>query len=63
MTIINDDSSIVSERSSKLIDNARVVIYNGHMFIVQDTGVPYLDRLKAELLFVCSGWGVNPESL
>ncbi len=38
MTIINDDSSVIIKWSSKLIDAARGVIYNHHMFIVQATG-------------------------
>jgi hypothetical protein len=36
MTIVNDDSSIVSEQSFKLIDNARGVIYYKNMTIVND---------------------------
>jgi hypothetical protein len=39
MPIVKDDSSIVSKWSSKLIDNARVIIYDHHMFIVQATNV------------------------
>ncbi len=38
MTIVNDDSSIVSEQSFLLINNARGIIYNHHMFIIQATG-------------------------
>ncbi len=37
MTIRDDDSSIISEQSSKLIDNARGVIYDRRMFIIQAT--------------------------
>ncbi len=37
MTIVNDDSSVVSEQSLKLIDDARGVIYDRHMFIIQAT--------------------------
>jgi len=37
MTIVNDDSSVVIKWSSKLIDIARGVIYDRHMFIVQAT--------------------------
>jgi hypothetical protein len=37
MTIINDDSSIIIKWSSKLIDAARDVIYDRHMFIVHAT--------------------------
>ncbi len=35
MTIVNDDSSAVSEQSFKLIDDARGVIYDHCMFIIQ----------------------------
>ncbi len=37
MTIVNEDSSIVIERSFKLIDAARGIIYDRHMFIVGAT--------------------------
>jgi hypothetical protein len=37
MTIINDDSSVVSEQSLKLVDDGRVIIYDRHMFIIQTT--------------------------
>jgi hypothetical protein len=33
-----DDSSIVNKFEASLIDDARVVIYNHHMFIVQASG-------------------------
>jgi len=35
MTIVNDDSSVISKWSSKLIDNARGVIYDHRVFIIQ----------------------------
>jgi hypothetical protein len=38
MMIVNDDSSIVIKWNSKLIDAARGVIYDCHMFIVQASG-------------------------
>jgi hypothetical protein len=38
ITIINDDSSIINELETSVIDDARVVIYNRHVFIVQATG-------------------------
>jgi hypothetical protein len=38
MTIVNDDSSIISKWSSNRIGNARVVIYNCNMFIIQANG-------------------------
>jgi hypothetical protein len=39
MTIVNDESSVVSEQSFQLIDDARGVIYDRHMFIIQATGL------------------------
>ncbi len=45
MTIINYDSSIIIKRSSKLIDPARGVIYDHHMFIIQATGHLFLTNL------------------
>ncbi len=38
MTIVNEDSSIVNKFQASLTDDARVVIYERHMFIVQATG-------------------------
>ncbi len=38
MTIVNDDSRVVNKLEASLTDNARVIIYNRHMFIVQATG-------------------------
>jgi hypothetical protein len=37
MMIVNDDSSIISEQSFKLIDDARGVIFDRRMFIIQAT--------------------------
>jgi hypothetical protein len=37
MTIVNDDSRVVNKLEASLTDNARVVIYDRHMFIVQAT--------------------------
>ncbi len=39
MTIVNDDSRVVNKLEATLIDNARVAIYDRHMFIVQATVV------------------------
>jgi hypothetical protein len=38
MTVINDDSRVVTKLETSLTDDARVVIYDHHMFIVQATG-------------------------
>ncbi len=39
MMIVNDDSRAVIKLEASLTDDARVVIYNRRMFIVQATGV------------------------
>ncbi len=47
MTIINDDSRVVTKLETSLTDNARVIIYDRQMFIVQATGAyPRVERLK-----------------
>jgi hypothetical protein len=38
MTIVNDDSRVVNKLEASFTDDARVVIYDRHMFIVQATG-------------------------
>jgi hypothetical protein len=38
MTIVNDDARIVNKLEASLIDKARVLIYDRHMFIVQAMG-------------------------
>ncbi len=35
--IVNDDSRVINKLETGLTDNARVVIYDHHMFIVQAT--------------------------
>jgi hypothetical protein len=35
--IVNDDSRVNNKLEASLTDDARVVIYNGHMFILQAT--------------------------
>jgi len=49
MTIINDDSGVVNKLEASLTDDARVVIYDRHMFIVQ---VSDLTAPRSLLLFV-----------
>jgi hypothetical protein len=47
ITIVNDDSSVINKLETSLIDDARVIIYNHHMFIVQTTGAyPRVEHLK-----------------
>jgi hypothetical protein len=38
MTIVNYDARVVNKLEDSFIDNARVAIYDRHMFIVQATG-------------------------
>jgi len=38
MTIVMSDSRVVTKLETSLTDDARVVIYDCHMFIVQATG-------------------------
>jgi hypothetical protein len=37
MTIVIDDSRVVNKLEASLTDDARVIIYDSHMFIVQAT--------------------------
>jgi hypothetical protein len=39
MTIVHDDTRVVNKLEASLTDNARVIIYDRHMFIEQATGV------------------------
>ncbi len=36
--MVNDDSKVVNKLETSLTDDARVVIYDRHMFIVQTSG-------------------------
>ncbi len=37
MMIVNDDSRVINKLEASLTDDARVIIYDRHMFIVQAT--------------------------
>jgi hypothetical protein len=39
MAIVNDDSGVITKLETSLIDDARVVIYDCHMFTAQATDV------------------------
>ena len=41
VTIVNDDSSVISKQSFKLIDDPRVVINDHLMFIIQAIGASF----------------------
>ncbi len=38
MTIVNDNSRVINKLEASLTDDARVVIYDRHMFMEQATG-------------------------
>ncbi len=38
MMMVNDDSRVINKLEASLTDDARVVIYDRHMFIVEATG-------------------------
>jgi hypothetical protein len=38
MMIVNENSRVINKLEAPLTDDARVVIYDHHMFIVQTTG-------------------------
>jgi hypothetical protein len=48
MTIVNDDSRVITELETSLSDDARVIIYDHHMFIVQALQdlLPQLTRIS-----------------
>ncbi len=39
VTIVNDHSRVINKLETSLTDDARVFIYDRHMFIVQATGL------------------------
>ncbi len=41
MKIVSDDSRVINKLETSLTDDARVVIYDHHMFIVQATGLTF----------------------
>ncbi len=46
MTIVNDNSRVVNKLEASLTDDARVIIYDRQMFIVQATGRNLLGRRR-----------------
>ncbi len=48
IVIVNDESRVINKLETSLTDDATVVIYDRHMFIVQATGLhlKYLTRLQ-----------------
>ncbi len=55
MTMVNDDSRVINKLETSLTDDARVIIYDHHMFIVLATGVPNQVSIGAvALLLPCN---------
>ena len=52
MTIVNDDSRVINKFGTSLTDDARVVIYDCHVFIVQATGVGLVLLIKDFVIVV-----------
>jgi hypothetical protein len=50
ITIVNDDSRVINKLETSLTDDARVVNYDRHMFIVQATEEAYKNFIKHALL-------------
>jgi hypothetical protein len=50
LTIVKDNSSVVNKLETSLIDDARVIIYDRHMFIVQATKLVNTRRLTVLIL-------------
>ncbi len=53
ITIINDNSSVINKLETSLIDDARVVIYDRHMFIVQATTLSKARNFKINAINAC----------
>jgi hypothetical protein len=50
--IVNYDSSIVNRHGASLTDDARVIIYDHHIFIVQATGVAINFKPKFQIVSI-----------
>jgi hypothetical protein len=64
MTIVNEDSRVVTKLGTSLTDDARVIIYDCHMFTVKATGVTD-EKIAEQFLnyFVTSFPVAQPEVL
>jgi hypothetical protein len=50
MTIVNDDSRVINKLEASLTDDARVIIYDHQMFIVQATDLILYGLFVMDLL-------------
>ena len=60
MTIITDDSRVITKLETSLTDNARVVIYDRHMFIEQASVLAPAARWQNAQLTIPKIKGLNP---
>jgi hypothetical protein len=51
MLIVNDDSRVVNKLEASLTDDARVVIYDRYMFIVQATDIIFTPQTLVFFFF------------
>ncbi len=52
MTIVNDDSRVVTKLETSVTDKSGVVIYDRHMFIVQATGLDFFFKFVIFCFFL-----------
>ncbi len=62
ITIVNDDSSIISKWHLSLIDDARVIFYNCNFFIIQATGL-IKEGCRVQRLKVLYGCKISLENV
>ncbi len=62
MTIVNDYSRVVNKLETSLTDDARVVIYDRHAFIVQATGLLKIGKQRQWKRISCK-WSTNWQHL
>ncbi len=54
MTIVGDNSRVINKLEASLTDDAKVIIYNRHMFIVHATNFLFLSFFRVFILFAFS---------
>ncbi len=54
MMIVNDDSRVINKLEASLTEDAKVIIYDCHMFIVQATDFLFLSFFRVFILFAFS---------
>ncbi len=59
MMIVNDNYRVVNKLEASLTDDARVVIYDRHMFTVKATKVDLFELFGADGLILLVSWTVS----